>query len=342
MLLTITTTHAPATDLGYLLHKHPARVQTFDLSCGQAHVFYPEASSERCTAALLLDIDPWQLAQTRHTPASDAFVLQPYVNDRPYVASSLLSVAIGEVFGTALSGRCNARPELVVTPLPLEARLAVLRCAGGESMLRCLFEPLGYYVSAERYPLDERMPAWGDSEYYTVTLTGTLRLYDLLSHLYVLVPVLDDAKHYWIGEDEVAKLLRHGDGWLVRHPERELIARRYLKHQRGLTDAALTQLADDDDGDPDATESQGAADETRLEASIGPSTSVWRRCWLLCTPGASLVSWIWAAATAHSSAGSCAISASPKPLAWTCPDAISTVRQTACTRKNYLHNSASA
>jgi 3' terminal RNA ribose 2'-O-methyltransferase Hen1 len=269
MLLTITTTHAPATDLGYLLHKHPARVQTFDLSCGQAHVFYPEASSERCTAALLLDIDPWQLAQTRHTPASDAFVLQPYVNDRPYVASSLLSVAIGEVFGTALSGRCNARPELVVTPLPLEARLAVLRCAGGESMLRCLFEPLGYYVSAERYPLDERMPAWGDSEYYTVTLTGTLRLYDLLSHLYVLVPVLDDAKHYWIGEDEVAKLLRHGDGWLVRHPERELIARRYLKHQRGLTDAALTQLADDDDGDPDATESQGAADETRLEASIG-------------------------------------------------------------------------
>jgi 3' terminal RNA ribose 2'-O-methyltransferase Hen1 len=266
MLLTITTTHVPATDLGYLLHKHPARVQTFDLSFGQAHVFYPEASPERCTAALLLDINPLHLSQTRGILTSADFVLQPYVNDRPYVASSCLSVALGEVFGTALSGRCNARPELAATPLPLEACLAVLPCAGGEAVLRRLFEPLGYHVTAERHPLDERAPAWGDSEYCTVTLAGTLRLCDLLNHLYVLVPVLDDAKHYWIGEDEVAKLLRHGDGWLARHPERELIVRRYLKHQRDLTHAALARLAEDDHMDPDA---QGGDAEDGLEASIG-------------------------------------------------------------------------
>ena len=269
MLFTITTTHTPATDLGYLLHKHPARVQTFDLSFGQAHVFYPEADPERCTAALLLDIDPLQLAQKRHTPASHDFLLQPYVNDRPYVASSFLSVAIADVFGTALSGRCQARPELAATPLPLQARLAVLPCSGGESVLRRLFEPLGYYVTAERHPLDERVPEWGASEYFTVTLTGTLRLCDLLSHVYVLVPVLDDEKHYWIGDDEVAKLLRHGEGWLARHPERELIARRYLKHQRSLTDAALAQLADEDDADRDATDAQGGDGEDTLEASIG-------------------------------------------------------------------------
>jgi 3' terminal RNA ribose 2'-O-methyltransferase Hen1 len=269
MLLTITTTHVPATDLGYLLHKHPARVQTFDLSCGQAHIFYPEAGPERCTAALLLDIDPLQLAQTRRTPPSHDFVLQPYVNDRPYVASSFLSVAIAEVFGTALSGRCHARPALAGTPLPLQVRLAVLPCAGGESLLRCLFEPLGYRVSAERHLLDERAPEWSDSEYLTVTLTGTMRLRDLLSHLYVLVPVLDDEKHYWIGDDEVAKLLRHGEGWLARHPERERIASRYLKHQRTLTDAALAQLADEDDADPDATDAQGGDAEDTLEASIG-------------------------------------------------------------------------
>jgi 3' terminal RNA ribose 2'-O-methyltransferase Hen1 len=221
MLLTITTTHVPATDLGYLLHKHPARVQTFDLSFGQAHVFYPEASSERCTAALLLDINPWHRSQTRGMSTSADFVLQPYVNDRPYVASSCLSVALGEVFGTALSGRCNARPELAATPLPLEARLAVLPCAGGESLLRRLFEPLGYHVTAAGHPLDEQVPAWGASEYYMVTLTGILRLCDLLSHFSVLVPVVDDAKHYWIGDDEVAKLLRHGEGWLARHPARD-------------------------------------------------------------------------------------------------------------------------
>jgi 3' terminal RNA ribose 2'-O-methyltransferase Hen1 len=269
MLFTITTTHTPATDLGYLLHKHPARVQTFDLSFGQAHVFYPEAGPERCTAALLLDIDPLHLAQTRPTPASHDFVLQPYVNDRPYVASSFLSVAIAEIFGTALSGRCHARPELVATPLPLQARLAVLPCHGGESVLQRLFEPLGYRVHAQQHPLEARFPEWGDTDYYTVTLTGTMRLRDLLSHLYVLVPVLDDEKHYWIGEDEVAKPLRHGEGWLARHPERERLVRRYLKHQRDLTDAALAQLADEDDADPDATDAQGGEAEDTLEAFIG-------------------------------------------------------------------------
>jgi 3' terminal RNA ribose 2'-O-methyltransferase Hen1 len=117
--------------------------------------------------------------------------------------------------------------------------------------------------------VDERVPEWGASEYFTVTLTGTLRLRDLLSHVYVLVPVLDDEKHYWIGDDEVAKLLRHGEGWLARHPERELIARRYLKHQRSLTDAALAQLADEDDTDRDATDAQDSDAEDTLEASIG-------------------------------------------------------------------------
>jgi 3' terminal RNA ribose 2'-O-methyltransferase Hen1 len=269
MLLTITTTHVPATDLGYLLHKHPARVQTFDLSFGQAHVFYPEASSERCTAALLLDINPWHRSQTRGMSTSADFVLQPYVNDRPYVASSCLSVALGEVFGTALSGRCNARPELAATPLPLEARLAVLPCAGGESLLRRLFEPLGYHVTAAGHPLDEQVPAWGASEYYMVTLTGILRLCDLLSHFSVLVPVVDDAKHYWIGDDEVAKLLRHGEGWLARHPARDLIARRYLKHQRDLTHAALARLAEDDDRDSGAADAQGSDAGDGLEASLG-------------------------------------------------------------------------
>ena len=269
MLFTITTTHSPATDLCYLLHKHPARVQTFDLSFGQAHVFYPDAGPERCTAALLLDIDPLHLTRRRHTPAGHDFLLQPYVNDRPYVTSSLLSVAIAEVFGTALGGRCQARPELAATPLPLQVRLAVLPCSGGELVLRRLFEPLGYFVTAEQHPLDARVPEWGASEYSTVSLTGTLRLCDLLSHVYVLVPVLDDEKHYWIGDDEVAKLLRHGEGWLARHPERELIARRYLKHQRSFVEAALARLANEDDADREASDAQGGEAEDTLEASIG-------------------------------------------------------------------------
>jgi 3' terminal RNA ribose 2'-O-methyltransferase Hen1 len=239
MLLTITTTHRPAIDLGYLLAKNPARVQAFELTFGRAHVFYPEAHDERCTAALLLDIDPVGLVRGR--TAGGEGLLDQYVNDRPYVASSFLSVAIAEVFGSALNGRSRERPELAATSIPLEARLAALPARGGEPLLRRLFEPLGYAVEAQGAQLDPRFPEWGSSPYYTLALRGTRRLSELLSHLYVLVPVLDAEKHYWVGDDEVEKLLRRGAGWLAEHPERELIAGRYLKWRR-LVRAALARL----------------------------------------------------------------------------------------------------
>src|SRR5215470_5642105 len=200
MLLTITTTHPPATDLGYLLHKNPARSQSFPLSFGQAHVFYPEAGPDRCTAALLLDVDPVGLVRGRQ-----ALALDQYVYDRPYVASSFLSVAIAQVFGSALSGRSKDRPDLVDTPLPLEARLSVLPCRGGEGFLRRLFEPLDYEVTAHRHPLDEKFPDWGEGPYYSVSFRAMRALHELLSHLYVLIPVLDNDKHYWVGDAEVEK-----------------------------------------------------------------------------------------------------------------------------------------
>ena len=261
MLLTITTTgtaDAPATDLGFLLHKNPARPQAFTLAFGTAHVFYPEATTERCTAALRVVVDPVGLVR-RDGPAGDGFALQQYVNDRPYAASSLLSVAIAQVFSSALAGTSRERAELATSPLPLVAALPVVPCRGGEGLLRSLFEPLGYAVVAVRLPLDERFPDWGEGPYFGVTLTGTVPLHLLLSHLYVLVPVLDNDKHYWIGADEVEKLLRHGKGWLAAHPAKDLIARRYLKHRRHLADAALARLIDTE---PEAVE---AADELHAD-----------------------------------------------------------------------------
>ncbi|WP_414588003.1 3' terminal RNA ribose 2'-O-methyltransferase Hen1 [Scytonema sp. PCC 10023] len=262
MLLLITTTSYPATDLGYLLHKHPDRCQSFALSFGQAHVFYPEASEQRCTAALLLDIDPVKLVRGRSAN------LEQYVNDRPYVASSFLSVAIAQVFSTALAGRCKDKPELTQTPIPLVAKLSVLPCRGGEGFLRQLFEPLGYTVTAQNHILDEKFPDWGQSKYYTVELQHTLPLADLLTHLYVLIPVLDDDKHYWVDDDEVEKLLRHGEGWLRAHPAREAITRRYLKRQHRLTRAALAQLAEEDELDPDSAEESHAEEEAAVEKPI--------------------------------------------------------------------------
>ena len=263
MLLTITNERAPATDLGYLLHKNPARTQTFDLPFGKAHVFYPEASPERCTAALLLDVDPVGLVRGRGR------ALRQYVNDRPYAASSFLSVAISRVFGSALAGKSRDRPALTEEALPLRAKLAVLPCRGGEALLRRLFEPLGYAVSAEPHPLDEEFPDWGRSPYFTVELSAEVRLRDLLNHLYVLVPVLDDDKHYWVGDDEVEKLLRRGGGWLAGHPERAEISHRYLKHRRSLAREALEQLSEEElaGDDPEARQNEEETLEKKIRLS---------------------------------------------------------------------------
>jgi 3' terminal RNA ribose 2'-O-methyltransferase Hen1 len=268
MLLTISTTYRPATDLGYLLHKNPVRPQVFDLSFGRAHVFYSEASDERCTAALLLEVDPVGLVRNRRGPAGEGFALEQYVNDRPYVASSLLAVAIAQVLGSALSGKSRERPELAQTPIPLSAHLAVLPSRGGEGLLHRLFEPLGYHLTATRHPLDQRFGEWGESPYYSVELNHTLPLLDLLTHLYVLIPVLDDDKHYWIGQDEVDKLLRHGERWLQSHPEREQIVRRYLKHRGHLARQALARLLEEDQADAEEAEQRHAGEEEQVEAKI--------------------------------------------------------------------------
>ncbi|MBW3599835.1 MAG: 3' terminal RNA ribose 2'-O-methyltransferase Hen1 [Planctomycetes bacterium] len=262
MLLTISTTHAPATELGYLLHKRPGRFQSFDLSFGRAHVFYPEAAEDRCAACLLLDVDPVGMVRGRRP---QSFLLSQYVNDRPYVASSLLSVAIARVFGSAMQGRSKERPELATTPIPLSARIDVLPVRAGEPFLHEVFEPLGYEVEAMRHPLDAQFPEWGESPYYSVTVRKATTLSELLTHLYVLIPVFDNQKHYFIGEDELEKLMAKGEGWLARHPKKEAIARRYLKFQPSLYRAALARLVQEE-APAEAADDERPAD--RREAAL--------------------------------------------------------------------------
>ena len=265
MLLEITTTHQPATDLGYLLHKNPAAFQTQDASFGRVHVFYPEADENRCRVCVLLEIDPIELIRGRK--GAD-LGLQHYVNDRPYVASSFMSVALSQLFSTAMNGRSKERQELAETPLPFEVRLSVVQCRPGEEFLTRLFEPLGYEVTAKQHPLDERFEEWGEGWYYTLTLAGTVTLQTLLQHLYVLIPVLDNDKHYWVGHDEVEKLLAKGESWLPQHPEKELITSRYLKYQKRLTRDALARLQIEEAVDPDLASNESDAEEERIERPL--------------------------------------------------------------------------
>jgi 3' terminal RNA ribose 2'-O-methyltransferase Hen1 len=254
-------------DLGYLLHKNPSRAHSFDLPFGKAHVFYPQLSADRSEACLLLDVDP--IALVRGAPGSrDGGALEQYVNDRPYVASSFLSVAMSRVFGTAMNGRSKERQNLAEEQLDIETIITAVHCEGGEPFLHRLFEPLGYAVDAEHHVLDEKFPEWGEGPYYTVRLRGKSRLQDLLTHIYVLVPVLDSEKHYWVGKDEVEKLLKKGEGWLARHPEKEAITERYLRFDRRLAREALARLLDEDTDDPEIVEQVHLKEEENLEAPV--------------------------------------------------------------------------
>ncbi|MFC1402317.1 MULTISPECIES: 3' terminal RNA ribose 2'-O-methyltransferase Hen1 [Streptacidiphilus] len=303
MFLTISTTgtpERPASDLGFLLHKHPDKAQSFPTSHGLAHVFYPEAGAERCTAALLLEVDPVGLVRRGRgkgrggspTATSGSGALAQYVNDRPYAASSLLAVALGTVFKSARQGRCDQRPELAAAALPLTVTVPVLPAKagkdGGAELVRRLFEPLGWQVRSEPIPLDPAFPDWGDSHYVSLELTGTRRLADALNQLYVLLPVLDDSKHYWVSPDEVDKLLRVGEGWLGTHPELSLITRRYFSRRWSLARSAmerleLARLAEADDRELEEIDNavpEQEADEQAVEEKPTP-LAVQRRAAIL-------------------------------------------------------------
>jgi 3' terminal RNA ribose 2'-O-methyltransferase Hen1 len=271
VLLLITCDGPHAKDFGYLVHKHPDSLFERELWFGKLSVFYPENREERATIALLVDVDPVRLVRGENRAAA----LEQYVNDRPFVASSLTSVALREAFSSALAGRCKDRPQLVDERLPLRARVPAVRARGGRALVHKLFEPLGYQVDVTLHPLDPRFPGWGDSSLLSFDLAGQQTVHDLLSHLYVLLPVLDAEKHYFVGDDEVGKLLEHGAGWLAGHPEKLLISSRYLRYRGSLVRQAMSQLTlglpeqdEEAQAGEDSIESQVSLNDQRLAAVL--------------------------------------------------------------------------
>ena len=276
MLLTITAEGENAAALSFLLHKHPDKLQQVELSVGAASIFYPECEKEKVTAALLLDIDPIGMVRNAKNFAGKDFLLGQYVNDRPYVASSFMSSAISKAFSSAMNGSCKEHPEFIDMPLALTAKISVLPAPrGGELLIKRLFEPLGYTVEAERHLLDTQFSEWGYGKYFTLTLKNTLSLKDLLSHLYVLIPVLDNEKHYFITQNEVEKLLQKGKGWLEQHPEREIIVSRYLINLKSLVRSAFEVLQAAEDGIIPDTDNEAEQDElTKIEDTAAAHTQL--------------------------------------------------------------------
>lgn len=252
--LTLTSadpTDYSARDLGFLLHKHPDHLHERETAQGRVSIFYPEVGQDRCRAVIHLSVDPVGLVRGRSDKADG--LLTQYVNDRPYAANSLLSVAMSRAIGQTMAGKSKERQALADRVLPYEVRVVPVAVSGGLNVIERLFAPLGYTVDVRT--LDDR----GGRAIFDLRLTVAARLADILSHLYVLVPVLDNAKHYWIDADEVEKLLAKGGDWLPLHPERDMIAKRSLKHRHGLVARALDRLSE---AVPDDDEDESAAPET--------------------------------------------------------------------------------
>ena len=268
MLLTITYKGTETQNLGFLLYKHPDRAQKFKLNYGQAYVFYPEVSDERTTVALLMDIDPIDLAKGKL--GSHEGGLFDYVNDRPYAATSFMSTAIAKVFGKAMSGRCEQFQELADTKLDLTASLYCLRDNGYEGLAKDLFEPLGYSVEIQRTMLDEKFPEWGNSPYIDLTVKGKVKLSDMLNHLYLLIPVFDKQKHYYTSKDELEKLVKHGEGWLEDHPAKNKILYRYFAAKKGYAKKASDMLSEEESVDEE--EETAKVSEEILEKHISLNT----------------------------------------------------------------------
>jgi 3' terminal RNA ribose 2'-O-methyltransferase Hen1 len=264
MLLTLTCTAPDATRFGYLLGKHPDSVFERSFSLGRITVFYLVASAERMTVAMVVEVDPVGLVRR---PAQFAG-LDQYVNDRPCVASSIMSVALNEAFSTALAGKCKQHPELILERPRWTIEVPAIACDAGADLIERVFAPLGYTVTSNRLPLDAYFPSWGEADIYAVRLEGEQTGPDMLAHLYILLPVLDNAKHYYVAADEIAKLMDHGGAWLAHHPERELITRRYLRYRRPLVASALARLAEFTDGGTEE-ENEDASLEESAETSLG-------------------------------------------------------------------------
>ncbi len=223
-----------ARDLGFLLHKHPDHVHTKKTSAGDVTIFYPEVSDECTTAVLHLEVDPIGLVRGKNQQ-SDGLLAQ-YVNDRPFVANSFLSVALVRSFSQTMAGKSKDRQELADQLLDFEIRVLPVALSGDLELLKSLFEPLGYVI----HSTDDV----DDLAVIDLRLSAKLRLGDILNHLYVLIPVMDNFKHYFVAQEEIDKLLAKGEGWLANHPAKELITRRALKHRRSLTNMALARLED--------------------------------------------------------------------------------------------------
>ncbi|PYF06198.1 3' terminal RNA ribose 2'-O-methyltransferase Hen1 [Ureibacillus chungkukjangi] len=226
MQLTIRGTGQDIQVISYLLAKNPNNLYERRVSGHLVRMFFSQFSEEEVEVTFFVTPDPIELSRNN----SKVYDITSYINDREFVVSSIFCTFLRTALGTALNGKPVEEYEPWVNhPFPLEFSFGPVASQLTDQDIQSLFQPLGYAVEITYGEADYNMDFKSKSSARFITLKGSTTLQMGLRQLFVLIPVLDNYKHYYIDEQEVEKIVRYGEGWLDKHPKREFILRQALR-----------------------------------------------------------------------------------------------------------------
>ncbi|MDN4617361.1 3' terminal RNA ribose 2'-O-methyltransferase Hen1 [Paenibacillus sp. PsM32] len=226
MYLTIKATGEHANMISHLLAKNPHNLYDRTEKGARVRLVYTSFEPHDTEAILFVTPDPIELV--KGTP--DHYDITQYINDRELAVSSLFCSYIRPALGTALNGKPKADyMNWVDYQFDLQMTFGPVASDLPDHVVESLFQPLGYEVQMERGEIDYSFDLKNRSTVRHIQISGQQTLQQMLRQVYILIPVLDNYKHYYINEDEIERLRRYGEGWLSTHPQHDLMIKRSLR-----------------------------------------------------------------------------------------------------------------
>ncbi|TDL78499.1 3' terminal RNA ribose 2'-O-methyltransferase Hen1 [Peribacillus frigoritolerans] len=226
MQLTIKATGDNVKAISYLLSKNPNNLYERNHKGHLVRLFYSKFEETELEVTIFVTPDPIDLVKNN----SNSYDITHYINDREFAVSSLFCSFIRSALGTALNGQPKEEySEWVNYRFSFQFEFGPVVSSLSDKQLKDLFEPIGYEVAISRPDIEYSFEMKDKSSARSICLKGMKTLQNGLRQLFVLIPVIDNYKHYYIDDKEIEKLERYGEGWLEDHPKRDYIYRQSLR-----------------------------------------------------------------------------------------------------------------
>jgi 3' terminal RNA ribose 2'-O-methyltransferase Hen1 len=226
MQLTIQASGDNVQAISYLLAKNPNNLYERNHKGHLVRLFYSKFTETELEVTIFVTPDPIEMVKNN----SNSYDITHYINDREFAVSSIFCSFIRSALGTALNGQPKEEHlKWVNHPFSFNFEFGPVVSSLSDEKLMNLFEPIGYEVTINRPEIEYSFPIKTKSSARYLSIKGMKTLQEGLRHLFVLIPVIDNYKHYFIDEKEIEKLERYGEGWLEQHPLRDLIYRQALR-----------------------------------------------------------------------------------------------------------------